>query len=74
MSDISDVFKLYSKLSAQEQKKLYSMISYQISNDNVLEKFAKDERFTSGFVCPHCGCIDHISRNVHIYKTDKARK
>lgn len=71
MPSIRDVFTLYTQLSPQEQKKLYSMISYQLPTDNNFEEFVKDERFTSGFVCPHCGCIGHISRNGHIYKTDK---
>lgn len=39
MPDISDVFKQYSLLSPQEQKKLYSMISYQISTDNDFEAY-----------------------------------
>jgi transposase-like protein len=71
MPDIKDVFTLYTQLSPQEQKKLYTMISYQLPTDNDFEQFIKDERFTTGFVCPHCGCIGHISRNGHIYKTDK---
>jgi Transposase and inactivated derivatives len=73
MPDIRDVFTLYTQLSPQEQKKLYTMISFQVSTDNDFEQFVKEERFTSGFVCPHCGCVGHISRNGHIYKTDKDR-
>jgi hypothetical protein len=70
MPDISDVFKLFSLLSPQEQKKLYSMISYQISTDNDFEQFAKDERFTSGFVCPQ---IYILSRRIlyEIFYKDK---
>ena len=71
MPDIKDIFTLYTQLSPREQKKLYTMISYQQPMDDDYEQFIKDERFTSGFVCPHCGCIDHIIRNGHLIKTDK---
>lgn len=71
MPDIKDIFTLYTHLPPREQKKLYTIISYQRPMDDDYEQFIKDELFTSGFVCPHCGCIDHITRNGHILKTDK---
>lgn len=71
MPDIKDVFALYTQFSPQEQRRLYTMISYQLPTDDDFERFVKDERFTSGFVCPYCGCVGRISRNGHIYKTDK---
>ena len=58
------MFALYTQLSPQEQKKLYTMISFQVSTDNDFEQFVKDERFTSGFVCPHCGCVGLSTEQV----------
>lgn len=48
------------------------LCKYQLPTDNDFQQFVKDERFASGFVCPHCVCVDHILRNSYIYKTDKA--
>jgi len=74
MPDIKDIFTLYTQLSPKEQKKLYIMISYQQPMDDDFEQFIKDERFTSGFVCPHCGCCRTYCKKWSHNKNRQRRK
>lgn len=71
MPDLRDAFTMYTHLSPKEQKKLYSMISYQLPTDNDFEQFVKDERFISGFVCPHCGSVGRFSTKYIFYTKSK---
>ncbi len=65
MATLSSVIADIATLSNSDKKTLRSyLISVFSVRLSSLEEYVKEERFSSGLVCPVCGCI-HIVRNGH---------
>lgn len=65
MATVADILVLIKSLSPIEQKQLKTILLVERPKVSEMEQLISDERFTRGLVCPHCGCIGHISRNGH---------
>jgi len=62
---ISDILKLIATLPPRDQKMLKVMMATDSSKVIKLEQLIISERHTSGVACPHCGCVENVSRNGH---------
>jgi transposase-like protein len=62
---LSDILKEIGSLSTKEQSMLKTLLLSDTSKAIKIEQLIIEERHSAGVVCPHCGCIEGVSRNGH---------
>ena len=73
MSAVGNILNMIKSLSAAEKRELKMMLLENASATmSDMESFMTEERFASGMVCPHCGCM-HVVRNGHQESNGKQR-
>ena len=62
---VEDILSLIKGLLPTEQSRLMTVLLDGSSNTSKMEQLLTESRFSSGLLCPLCGCIGHVSRNGH---------
>ena len=65
MVTVDEILSLIKSLPHTEQSRLKAVLIDGSSNASKMEQLFTENRFSSGLLCPVCGCIGHISRNGH---------
>lgn len=60
MSNLSAIMDQIKKLSENERKKIVSMLMSSHDTEANTSLSFTEERFSNGFFCPHCGCVENI--------------
>lgn len=62
---VSDILKLIGSLSTREQSMLKTLLLNDATKVIKIEQLVTEARHTNGISCPHCGCVEGVSRNGH---------